>query len=225
MTTRTYDQYCGLAYALDRVGERWTLLIIRELFAGPRRFKDLMGGLPGISTNLLTERLKHLEQEGLLARRTLPPPAGSTVYELTPLARGLESALLELGRWGSRFVPPSWEECGLLRLNSYALTHKTFFRPELARGVHESYEIHVDGEVLHVCVDDGVLEVHQGEVLRPDLVIHTTMPVYMRLISGALCPADAAAEGLARIEGDPAVIRRFLNLCGLPSAWERATSV
>jgi DNA-binding HxlR family transcriptional regulator len=220
MTTRSYEQYCGLAYALDLVGERWTLLIIRELVAGPRRFKDLMEGLPGISTNLLTERLKSLEARGLLTRHTLPPPAGSTVYELTPLARGLEKTLLELGKWGSQFVPPSWEEVGLLRLSSYALTHKTFFRPELAEGVHDTYELHVDGEVLHVRVDDGEMQVRQGEAVRPDLVIQAAMPVYMQLLAGALAPNEAVKQGLACIEGDPAVVRRFLNLCGLPTAWE-----
>jgi DNA-binding HxlR family transcriptional regulator len=105
MSDRTYNQYCGLAYALDRVGERWTILIIRELIAGPRRYKDLVDGLPGISTNLLASRLKSLEQDGVIQRRVLPPPAGSTVYELTPLGQGLELALLELGKWGSQFVP------------------------------------------------------------------------------------------------------------------------
>jgi DNA-binding HxlR family transcriptional regulator len=220
MTTRSYDQYCGLAYALDFVGERWTLLIIRELIAGPRRFKDLMEGLPEISTNLLSERLKSLETHGLLTRHTLPPPAGSTVYELTPLARGLEKSLLELGKWGSQFVPPSWEGVSLLHLNSYALTHKTFFRPALAQGVHDTYEIHVDGEVLHVQIDDGAMTVRQGQAVRPDLVIQATMPVYIRLLAGALPPDEAVEQGLACIQGDAAVVRRFLNLCGLPSAWE-----
>ena len=89
MKTRTYNQFCALAYALDLVGERWTLLIIRELLAGPRRFKDLIDGLPEISTNLLSERLKNLEQQGLLRHRVLPPPAGSAVYELTPVGQAL----------------------------------------------------------------------------------------------------------------------------------------
>jgi len=101
MSHRSYNQYCGLAYALDIVGERWTILIIRELIAGPRRFKDLAEGLPGVSTNLLSERLKHLEQQSILRRRVLPPPAGSTVYELTALGQALEKTLLELGKWGS----------------------------------------------------------------------------------------------------------------------------
>ena len=130
MSNRSYNQYCGLAYALDIIGERWTLLIVRELIPGPRRFTDLLDGLPGISTNLLSERLKSLEQQGLLCRRILPPPAGSTVYELTSLGRALENSLIELGKWGSQFVPSSSEDASLLNVGSYALTLKTFFRPE-----------------------------------------------------------------------------------------------
>src|SRR5438552_3024071 len=128
MKNRSYNQYCGLAYALDIVGERWTLLIVRELIAGPRRFKDLIAGLPEISTNLLTERLKSLEQQGIIRRRVLPAPAGSTVYELTALGQALETAVLELGKWGSQFVPPTMEGINVLHLSSYALTLKTFFR-------------------------------------------------------------------------------------------------
>src|SRR6188508_1089348 len=97
---RLYGQRCGVARALDIVGERWTLLLVRELMIGPRRFKDILGGLPGIGTNLLTDRLKDLEQAGVVARRVLPPPAGSTVYELTELGRGLEPVVFALGWWG-----------------------------------------------------------------------------------------------------------------------------
>src|SRR5918998_1208711 len=141
MTSRSYNQYCGLAYALEIVGERWTLLIVRELIAGPRRFKDLLDGLPGISTNLLSDRLKNLEQQGMISRRVLPPPAGSTVYELTALGQALEKTLLELGKWGSQFVPPSMDGATVLRLGSYALTFKTFFRPDQAQGVDETYAL------------------------------------------------------------------------------------
>src|SRR3712207_4683558 len=186
MSSRSYNQYCGIAYALDIVGERWTLLIVRELFAGPRRFKDLIDGLPGISTNLLAERLKRLEQQDLLRRRVLPPPAGSTVYELTPLGQALEKTLLELGRWGSRFVPPSAEGATVLRLGSYALTLKTFFRPERARGVDETYALHVDDEVLQVQVKEGELHVRQGETRDADMVLHADMPAYLALLSGEL---------------------------------------
>ena len=217
MTTRSYNQLCGLAYALDVVGERWTLLIVRELFAGPRRFKDLREGLPGISTNLLTERLKSLEQEGVLCRRVLPPPAGSTVYELTPLGQSLEKALLELGKWGSQFVPASIEDATVLRLGSYALTHKTFFRPEKARGVNETYELHIGDEVLQVRIQDCEIYVQQGDALKADVILHTNMQVYLGLLRGLIQPEEAIASGLIRVEGDPGALRRLLTICAVAS--------
>ncbi len=215
MSHRSYNQYCGLAYALDIVGERWTLLIIRELIAGPRRFKDLLAGLPGISTNLLAERLKSLEREGLLCRRVLPPPAGSTVYELSPLGQGLEKSLLELGKWGSQFVPPSAGEAALLNVGSYALTLKTFFRPERAQGINETYELRIDREVLHVEIKGKRIQVEQGEAGKADAVFQTDIASYLALLTGQLQPDEAMAKGLIRVEGDPAALSRFLDLCGL----------
>lgn len=218
MKNRSYSQYCGLAYALDIVGERWTLLIVRELIPGPRRFKDLVDGLPGISTNLLSERLKGLEQQGLLSRRTLPPPAGSTVYELTPLGQALEKTLLELGKWGSQFVPPSAEDATLLHVGSYALTLKTFFRPEQAQGVNETYELRIDNEVLQVQIKEGEIQVQQGEALEADMILHTDMPTYLGLLQRQMQPDEAISGRLIRIEGDPAALSRFLDLCGLPDS-------
>jgi DNA-binding HxlR family transcriptional regulator len=222
MSNRSYHQYCGLAYALDVVGERWTLLIVRELVAGPRRFKDLLDGLPGISTNLLTERLKRLEELGLLLRRTLPPPAGSAVYELTPLGQGLEATLLEFGRWGAQFVPPTWEGAHLLNVGSYALTLKTFFRPHAAQHMDEVFELRIDNEVLQVHIHHGDLDVRQGEHRTPDVVFYTEMPVYIRLLTRQLEPEQAIADGLVRIAGDPDALPRFLDVCGLPTLEEMA---
>jgi len=218
MKNRSYNQYCGLAYALDVVGERWTLLIVRELVAGPRRFKDLVGGLPGISTNLLSERLKRLEQQGLIHRRTLPPPAGSTVYELTALGRGLEQTLIELGKWGSQLVPPAPEGDTVLHAGSYALTLKTFFRPDRARGIAETYELHIDGEVLQVRIAAGQIDVRQGETHNADMILHADMSAYLALLRGQLQPDEALDAGLIRIEGDRAALRRFLDICGVPGA-------
>ncbi len=218
MKNRSYNQYCGLAYALDLVGERWTLLIVRELMAGPRRFTDLGDGLPGISTNLLAERLKSLEQQGILRRRVLPPPAGSTVYELTAVGQALEKTLLELGKWGSQWVPPSMDGATVLGLSSYALTPKTFFRPEQARGVDETYELHVGNEVQQVRIQDGEIHVEQGVTRKADVIVHTDMPAYLGLLSGQIQPDAAVAQGRMRIEGDAGAVRRFLRICGLPSA-------
>src|ERR671921_1724366 len=104
MSKRSYNQYCAVARALDIIGERWTLLIVRELLTGPKRFKDLLEGLPGIGTNLLATRLKDLEGNGILRRATLPPPAGSKVYELTGLGRELEQVVVALSQWGSKLL-------------------------------------------------------------------------------------------------------------------------
>ena len=215
---KSYNQYCGLAYALDIIGERWTLLIIRELIAGPRRFTDLMAGLPGISTNLLSERLKRLEQQGILSRRTLPPPAASTVYELTSLGQALEKTLLELGKWGSQFVPPSAEGATVLNVGSYALTLRTFFRPEQAQGVDETYELRIDHEVLQVQIKEGKIHVHQGETRTADAIFQTDMPTYLGLLQRQIQPDEAVSKGLIRIEGDPGALSRFLNLSGVPSS-------
>ncbi|HSM54925.1 MAG TPA: winged helix-turn-helix transcriptional regulator [Candidatus Sulfomarinibacteraceae bacterium] len=217
MSNRSYNQLCGLAYALDIVGERWTLLIIRELFPGPRRFTDLMDGLPGISTNLLTGRLKNLEEQGIICRRVLPPPAASTVYELTPLGRGLEDALVELGKWGSQFVPFSPTDDAVLHLGSYALTLKTFFEAEQAQDIDETYEVHVGGEILQVHVQAGEIEVRQGQAQDPDLVLHADIMTYLGLLQGHIEPQEALAQNLIRIEGEPQTLQRFLDLCGIPA--------
>jgi DNA-binding HxlR family transcriptional regulator len=238
MSNRSYKQYCGLAYALDIVGERWTLLIVRELIPGPRRFTDLMDGLPGISTNLLSERLKSLEQQGLLCRRVLPPPAGSAVYELTSLGQALQKSLIELGKWGSQFVPAAAEDASLLNVGSYALTLKTFFRPEHAQGVDETYELRIDNEVLQVQINAGQIQVQQGEALKADVIFRTEMPTYLGLLQGQIRPEEAISKGMiqiwgngdqaARIEDDRidddriganlSALRRFLNICGLPGS-------
>src|SRR4051794_9554155 len=217
MTYRSYNQFCGLAYALDMVGERWTILIARELFAGPRRFKDLMVGLPGISSNLLAERLKQLEQQGVIRHRTLPPPAGSAVYELTATGQALEQALLELGKWGSQFVPPSMEGASVLHLGSYALTLKTFFRPELAQGIDETYALHIGDEVLQAQIKAGQIHVQQGQPWRADLVLHSDIQSFLEVFSGQLQPDQAISSGQVRIEGDPGALSRLLKICGLPS--------
>src|SRR3954463_9806931 len=107
---RRYQQFCGLAHALEIVGERWSGLIVRELMLGPRRYSDLRDGLPGIATNVLAERLKHLEAEGIVSRDVLPAPAGSTVYQLTDDGRAFAESLLPLARWGSRRLEESGDD-------------------------------------------------------------------------------------------------------------------
>lgn len=216
MTDRSYNQFCALACALDVIGERWTLLVVRELLPGPRRFKDLIEGLPGISTNLLSERLKRLEQQGVLCRRVLPPPAGSTVYALTAAGQALETAVLELGRWGSRRLPPSLDGIALPSLGAISLAIKAFFHPELARGVDETYELRFGTEALQVQIWDGELHVQQGQAHQPAAVIHTDMPTFLALFTGQLKPEQAMAGDLIQVEGDPEALGRFLRYCFVP---------
>lgn len=216
MKNRSYNQFCALAYALDVVGERWTLLIIRELMAGPRRFKDLIDGLPDISTNLLSERLKSLEQQGILVRRVLPPPAGSNVYELTAFGAGLETAVLELGKWGARLLPASLEGVALPSVGAMTLAIKAFFHPQQAQGVTETYELHLGQEVLQVRVQDGALRVQAGQTHKADAVFHTDMPIFLGLFAGQLTPEQALEAGLIRIEGDQDALKRFLRLSSVP---------
>jgi len=224
MNNRSYNQFCALASALDVVGDRWTLLIIRELLTGPRRFKDLLDGLPEISTNLLTERLKSLEQQGILCRRVLPPPAGSSVYELSPVGRAMKGAVLELGKWGSQFMPPSCDEMALPSAGAMALAIQVFFHPEHARGVDETYELHLGKEVLQVQVQEDELQVQQGVDRRPDAVFRTEMPHFVGLFAGQIQPEEAIAGGLVQVEGDPQALSRFMKLCGALQPQEREAS-
>ena len=216
MKSRNYNQFCALAVALDVVGERWSLLIIRELLPGPRRFKDLIVGLSGISTNLLSERLKCLEQKGILCRRVLPPPAGSTVYELTAAGQALETAVLELGRWGSRRLPTSLDGVALPSLGAISLAIKAFFHPEQVQGIDETYELRFGAEALQVQIKEGELQVRQGQALKPAAVLHTDMQSFLRLFTGQIQADEAIAGGLIRVEGDPGALRQFLSVCRVP---------
>src|SRR5215208_4586344 len=193
MAKRSYDQFCPAARALDVLGERWTLLIIRELLLGPKRYTDLVAGLPGIGPNVLADRLRHLQTAGVVERSSLPPPAASMVYELTPLGRGLRPVVLSLMSWGLHFLgtpkpgessKPGW----LLQLLEAAADH------EAARGVHESYQFCVDGTVLHVDVADGRVEAHEGPAADPALVSTTDFDTFLALGARSIAPSEAVAD-------------------------------
>ena len=214
--SRTYDQYCPVARALEFVGERWTLLVARELLLGPRRFTDLMTGLPGISANVLAGRLKDLEEEGMVARRTLPPPAASAVYELTPEAAGLVSVLAAMAEWGMTMLgePRSHDEVrGEWIVLGLAVTAPA---PDVADGT--TYELHIDGEVLHVQVRDGNLQPHHGPADDPDAVLTVDATALADLSAGRLDIDDALAAGRVTVDGNKDAARRLLtSFSGLPN--------
>jgi DNA-binding HxlR family transcriptional regulator len=203
MTSRSYDQFCGIACALDLVGERWALLIVRDLILGPKRFTDLRRGLPGIGTNVLAARLRELERSGVVARRTLPPPAASTVYELTAYGRELEGPLLAVGRWGAASMGARQPE-QTLRSEWFGVALKAFFRPEAAADLQAEIELRfVDGTLL-ARIDRGSLVVEPGSPNGADLVLETEVETLIGFLAGADVPPAALAP-----RGDPALLERL----------------
>ncbi len=148
---RTYDDACAAAHALDLVGERWALLVVRELLLGPKRFTDLRAGLPGVSPNVLAERLRGLEAAGVVSRRRLPPPAASRIYELTEWGMELEPAIVALGRWGAR--SPARPRDAALGVDSLVLSFRTIFDPRAAQELKASYELRLGEDVFRAVVD------------------------------------------------------------------------
>lgn len=211
---RSYRQFCALARALDVVGERWTLLIVRELLFGPRRYTDLLGGLPGIGTNLLADRLRQLEQVALVRRTVLPPPA-ARAYELTERGRELEPALVALARWGmSPMAPPAPQD--QRRPSWYALALLSAFRPGAAAGLREEYGFRIDAEAFHIRVRDGEADIRQGEAGAPVFVLEAGLDRFLEIATGRLAPERVESEGAGRLRGDPAAARRWLAAFRLP---------
>ena len=207
---RTYSQYCGLAHALDLVGERWALLVVRELVLGPKRFTDLQAGLPGIGTNVLSTRLRELEENGLVTRRTLPPPAASTVYELTPYGRDLEPAVYALGRWGARSlgVRPAGQP---LRSGWLGLALRGFSRPE-ACDLDATVALRLDDTTLAVRLAPGSIAVDDEDPTDPDLVVETSNDVLVALLAGALDPGDAVGARAVLLTGDEGLFDPLVSL-------------
>lgn len=222
MSKRSYNQYCAIARALDIVGERWTLLVVRELLTGPKRFKDLLEGLPGIGTNLLTTRLKDLERYGVVRRTTLPPPAASKVYELTELGRSLEPVIAALSRWGLEFLDTPDREDDL-RPAWAVVAMRSALKQEAARGLQETYEFRIDKEAFHLRIKDGEVEALQGPAVDPELVVRGSTQAFLALVAGQLEPAEALESGEIRIEGEQETLARCLEIFGLSSALNEKT--
>jgi DNA-binding HxlR family transcriptional regulator/putative sterol carrier protein len=211
MAKRSYNQYCAVARALDVVGDRWTLLIVRELLIGPKRYGDLLAASPGIGTNLLADRLREMEAQGLVERVVLPPPAGSTVYRLSDSGAELESVIRALGRWGGHFMGPR-RQGEHLSVGAYFVALRERFRPERAAGVRETYELRVDGRVFEVRVDDGTCTTTEGTANASTAVFTMDAEGLNRLFLGELTAADAIANGDVQVAGDAAALARFQEL-------------
>jgi DNA-binding HxlR family transcriptional regulator len=207
VASRTYGQYCGLARALEILGERWGLLIVRDLLVAPKRFTDLQRGLPGIPSNVLTARLKELEQSGVVHRRVLPRPQRSVVYELTQYGRELEEAVVLFGRWGAKSLgTPRLDE--VVTTDSMVMALRSTFRSEAADGLRASYELRLGDVIVHALVHDGKVDVEAGELAGADLSIEAG-PAIRALMAGEIAADDAIATGAVRIKGKPELLARF----------------
>jgi DNA-binding HxlR family transcriptional regulator len=219
-TTRSYGDACRFASALDVVGERWALLVVRELLLGPKRFTDIRAGLPGASPNILSERLRELEASGVIRRRKLAPPAGSWVYELTEWGAELEPVVTGLGTWGARSpFPPAGTRIGV---DSIVLALRSLFDPERAGDLSDVYELRIDGARFTVSVDAGEIELSRVAAEDPALVIEGGCAELAALITGRVSVEGALESGAVRIEGGRREAVRFLRLFPMPEPCESA---
>jgi DNA-binding HxlR family transcriptional regulator len=211
---KKFDQYCPMAHALSLVGDRWSLLIVRELLHGPRRYTDLNHGLPGIGTNILAARLRELEQSGIVRKTKLPPPFASTVYELTEYGSGLNEALYALARWGARSLGPPGPDDELYPewgVNAFP----ALFNAEVARGVTETYVLQIDDDVFTARIVDGSLSSSVGAAEDADVRAEMDMDTFFGLASGALDAREAVAKDCVRVDGDLNAFERCFRVLSI----------
>ena len=209
-TKRSYGDPCGIARALDLVGERWALLVVRELLLGPKRFTDLRAGLPHLSADVLSQRVRELEQAGVVRRSKLPPPAGSRVYELTAWGKELEPVVISLGRWGSRAPFPDTDMP--LGADAVMIALKTVFDRSLADGPDSEVEIVLGEDRFRARLTGGKLDIIRGAGERPDANIATDPAT----LAAVLWHGRPMNNGAIEIQGDRHVAERFLRLFGAP---------
>jgi DNA-binding HxlR family transcriptional regulator len=204
---RKYDDGCAVAQALDVIGERWALLVVRDLLLGPKRFTDLLAGLPGASSDVLTQRLRELVDVGVVLRRRLGPPAGSWVYELTPWGAGLEEIVVGLARWAHE--SPRMRYDLPLGTDSLMLSIKTLFDGHAAADLRAKIALNLDDERFWIRIADGNLTMARGEIERPDVTLDTDTATLLSLMQTNRSIDDALAAGQLRLTGDRAVVDSF----------------
>jgi DNA-binding HxlR family transcriptional regulator/putative sterol carrier protein len=213
---RGYEQYCGLARALDLVGGRWSLLIVRELLTGPKRFTELEQGLPGIATNVLSSRLRDLEEAGLVERSLVSPASSSVAYGLTPYGMELEEPVVHLGLWGARSLGKP-DEDDFLSPSAFSLALRGAFRADKATGEDLVCEIRISGRPMLVSVHDGQVEFQIEPASEPSIVLEGDPPVFAELLAGGVDIDAAIASGRARLDGSRRQARRFFEIFRLPT--------
>jgi DNA-binding HxlR family transcriptional regulator len=214
-STRTYGDGCSSAHALDLVGERWALLIVRDLLFGPKRFTDLHAGLPQSSPNVLSQRLRDLEAAGIVRRRKLPAPASASVYELTEWGAGLEPVLMGLQRWGAG--SPHFSNDVPVGCDAAMLALKNAFSPEAAGDARVVIEVRFPTATFGVTVAGAALSISRGSADGADAVIETDPPTLEELAFGLRRVEAAERTGNLQIHGDRSAVDGFLRLFPVPS--------
>jgi DNA-binding HxlR family transcriptional regulator len=215
--SRGYRQFCGLARALELVGGRWALLVVRDLLTGPKRFTELQDGLPGIPTNVLTSRLRELEEVGVVQRRVQARPGGAVVYELTDYGLELEEPVMRLGFWGAKTMGPP-DKGDFVSVDALAVALRGAFRPRHSHGPQRLYELRIDGKSLRLAVKNRQVTVPTPSLADPDIVVNTSAGVLSQLLAGKLDVDSAKTSGHLLFEGDPAEVRRLVDMFRLPSS-------
>ena len=211
---RKYDDGCAVAHALDLVGERWALLVVRDLLLGPKRFTDLLGGLPGASPDVLTQRLRELTEAGVLQRRRLSPPAASWVYELTTWGAELVPIVVGLAQWASR--SPRMRYDVPLGTDSLMLSLKALFDRTGAADLDTIIAVHLGDERFQIRIADGELAITRGETDDPDATLDTDQSTLLSLLRTNIALEEALAHGNLRVAGDRRVVEKFRRLFPLP---------
>lgn len=209
--SRSYRQQCGLARALDVLGERWTMLVVRELAMGPRRYKDLLESLSGIGTNMLAARLKTLEAAHVIRPVLLPPPASARAYELTGYGEQLQSILSQLALWGYRLPLPVADNAEA-RASWALMAMAAMAKPEDVAALNATIEIRVDDEVMAVTADDTGARVSSGAEIGPDLTIDTDLQTFGALAEGRLSPSQSLKNKAVVVHGDRKLFTKFFNV-------------
>jgi DNA-binding HxlR family transcriptional regulator len=213
---KRYDQYCPVARTLDVVGERWTLLIARDLLMGPKRYTDLRTGLPGIATDILTARLRSLEEAGFVRKRELPRPAPATVYELTQQGYGLAPAILALGQVGlATLGGPRRDED--VRAERIVIGLRVSFHRDQFPDLDETYELTLDGVPYVVSLGDGLVETSVGPAKDAVFRLRTDASTLADLLTGELSPAKALDDGRAELDGGRRELSRFVQAFAFPA--------
>jgi DNA-binding HxlR family transcriptional regulator len=211
---RRFDDPCGVARALGVVGERWALLVVRELLLGPKRFTELSRGLPGLSQNVLSQRLRELEESGVVGKRRLGPPVSATAYELTDLGRLLDPVLVSLAAFGSRLPLPSTTV--EMSVDAFVLALRTAFHAEGAAGLDATYELRIDGDVCRASIRHGRFEVARGAAIQPDATLTGSVAALRAVVFGGRPLATATRAGDVQADGDLDAVQRFVSVFPRP---------